>query len=592
MSKNETQSKSRVENILADVASFVETERRIPTGVELKEQFGLTKKTVEHHFSNYEKLTKAARAAHPKAFQNVFMPEDFSTEAFAKVAKDIKKYKRFVVTTAICGDKVNREFLKALKNYCQRRKAKLLIIPSGHDLIKLDSILKGEAIVTHELYLNSNIRIDPVVLNPKVLRPMSGLGRIGQRSCSTIYAAPKLTKESIATDTGKLPHLIMTTGAITDANYVPRESIMKKKVDHVAYNDHDLASIIIEIADGQFFFQREMQADLDGSVVDLTIKGPVRYYADGKVKAEKALNFNVPDWHHGETAEDCYQIWPELAELSKAESVSLHDVLSYRGHSHHTKDNEILSAQIEEAGVADPVAEFQGLADDFQMWLKKVKNAQFYIVASNHPEHVDKAITEGTLNQPQTKRTYLELALAMLDGNDPLQWGLKNYAKFSSSRFTFLSRDDRHVLRNKQGEMALHNHGDRSKDGSRNSGQSAGVVESLGCAVINHLHSPKIIAGGTLGGKGNGTVWVGGTSTVCDGDERPGYSLGFASSWLKTATVVYGSKNGRFLRQQITLIGGQWCLDSGRPKMQKDVRAKRHKEMAEILKKRRVRGLY
>jgi hypothetical protein len=518
------------------------------------------------------------------------MPEDFSAESFEKIRAEIRKNKRFVVTTAVCGARVNQDFLKSLKNYCKRRKAKLLVLPTGKELIRLDPILKGEAIITNEIFLNSNIKILPVLLNPKTLRPTSGMSRHGQRSCSTIYAAPKITKESVATDTDKYPHMILTTGAITNPSYSDAKQVLKKKADYVAENDHDLACLVIEIVDGIFFHEREMQADIDGSIVDLTTSGPVRYFPNGSAKPEQALNFNVPDWHHGETAEDCYQVWPKLAKISKAKTVSLHDVTSSLGHTHHTIGDKVKSAQIEESGFADPVAEIQGFADDMKMWLKSCK-AEFYIVGSNHPEHLNRSVAEGSLDQPGTYRTYLELALAMLDGNDPLQWGLKRYAGFSDKRVTFLSRESRHVLKNTFGEMALHFHGDKGNDGAKNSGQSQGIAISAGCAVINHLHSPKIIAGNTLGGAGNGGVWVGGTSTCVDGENRPGYARGGGgSSWLKTGTFVYGSKNGRFLRQQITLVGGQWCLDSGTPKTTKDIRAKRHQEIAAKMKKRRERG--
>jgi hypothetical protein len=582
---------NKVDYVLAQYCEYVKENQMLPTGNDLKDELGLTKKAVEHHFGNYERLMKAAKASNPKAFAGIFMPEDFTGETFESVRKEIRKYNRFVITTAVCGAKVNKPFLASLKNYCKRRKAKLLVLPTGKDLIRLDPTLKGEAIITNEIFLNSNIKILPVLLNPKTLRPTSGMSRHGQRSCSTIYAAPKITKESIATDTGKYPHLVVTTGAVTNPAYSDAKQIMKKKADYVAENDHDLACLIVEIVDGIHFHQREMQADIDGSIVDLTMNGPIRYFPSGKVKGEVCLNMNVPDWHHGETAEDCYQQWPRLAKLSKSLTVSLHDVLSILGHTHHTAHDKIKSAQIEESGMSDPVVEIQGFADDLKMWMKACA-AKFYIVGSNHPEHLNRGIAEGTLDENSTRRTYLELALAMLDGNDPLQWGLKKYAQFQNSRINFLSRESRHVLKNKFGEMALHFHGDKGNDGAKNSGQSQGIAISAGCAVINHLHSPKIIAGNTLGGEGNGGVWVGGTSTCVDGDERPGYARGGGgSSWLKTATFVYGSKNGRFLRQQITLVAGQWCLDSGAPKVTKDIRAKRHQQFAAEMRKRRQRGL-
>lgn len=585
-----TESENKIEMVLEQYAEFVIANRMLPTGNDVKDVMGLTKKAVEHHFGNLDRLFRATKERYPEAFDGIFLPEDFSQEAFEKLRKASLKYKRFVITTAVTEAKVNKSFLASLKNYCKRRDAMLLVIPTGKNLLRLDPVLKGEWIVLGELFLNTNIKIHPVLLNPKTVRPTSGLSRHGQRSCTTIYAAPKITKESVATDIDKFPHLVLTTGAVTNAGYFDARQILKKKTDYVAENDHDLASLIVEVYDNSIFHQREMQADIDGSIVDLSVKGPIRYFPDGTIEKERALNFNVPDWHHGETAEDCYQIWPKLAKLTAAETVSLHDVLSILGHTHHTKEDQIKSALIEESGMSDPVVEIQGFADDMQMWLKAC-DAKFFIVGSNHPEHLNKGIQEGTLDQNPTRRTFLELALAMMDGHDPLRYGLEKYAGFKSSRVTFLSREDRHILKNKFGEMALHYHGDKANDGAKNAGFSQGIAISAGCAVINHLHSPKIAAGNTLGGRGNGGVWIGGTSTCVEGDQRPAYARGGGgSSWLKTGTITYGRANGRFLRQQITLIGGQWCLDSGKPKIVRDVRARRHQEIAQMMKARRVRG--
>jgi hypothetical protein len=582
------QLKTKVENILEDYASFVLEHKRIPTGNELKDDFDVTRKAVEHHFGNYERLMKAALKAFPKAFTGVFLPEDFSSLQFENLKKQIRKHKRFVITTAVCGAKVNENFYKSLQNYCKKTKALLLIMPSGADLVTLDPKLKGEAIVTRELFLNSNIKLDPVLLNPKVIRPMSGLNRIGGRSTSTIFAAPKLTKESVATDTGKYPHIIMTTGAITDPSYADLKKVMKKKVDHVAEYDHDLACIIIETADDVFFHEREMQADLDGSVVDFTMRGPMRYLPNGKITKAEVLNFNVPDWHCFETSEFAYSLFPKMAAIMKPKSISLHDVTSVLTHTHHTKGNKLISAQIEESGI-EPVAEIQMFADDLNMWLKSC-DAQIYIVGSNHPEHLIKAVAEGTLDTPSTWKTYLELALAMINGHDPLQWGLKHYAQFKSNRVTFLGRDDRHVEKSSTGhEIAFHFHGDKSANGAKNSGESLGIAVAVGTAVINHSHSPRIMAGGTLGGRGPGSIWVGGTSTVVDGPEKPHYALGCPSSWLQTATITY--KGARFLRQQITLVGGTFCLDSGTPKRLPDVRAKKHTQIMKKLAAKRVRGI-
>ena len=43
--------------------------------------------------------------------------------------EEIKKYKKFVITTAVIGKNINREFADSLRNYARRNEALLLVLP-------------------------------------------------------------------------------------------------------------------------------------------------------------------------------------------------------------------------------------------------------------------------------------------------------------------------------------------------------------------------------------------------------------------------------------------------------------------------------
>ena len=587
--------KSKIEYVLEDYAAFVKEHGRLPSGNELKDEFSITRKTVEHHFGNYERLMRAALKENPKAFEGVFLPEDFGKDQFETLKREIPKYKRFVVTTAITGQKVHEAGLKALLNYCEKKKAKLLILPLGKDLLTLDSKLKGFGIVTRELNLNSNIKLAPVRLSEKTMAPMAGLARIGARSESIIYPAPKLTKISVPTSLNRLPHILATPGCITVASYGEKsDTKMIKKSDYIAEADHELAAIIVEVANDHFFFQREMQIDVDGSVVDISPKGAFRYHANGKVTPETARAISIGDWHSGHTAQAAYDLFPAIANAAKAEKILLHDVFNMSSHNHHSAHSSIEGAQIEERGDDDIVSEIEGLAEDFEMWLKKTKG-QIEVVASNHPEHLNKAIAEGYLNKPSSFRIYLQMALAMLDGMDPLQYGLKEYAGFSSKRVRFLSREDSSVLKSRikgpNGKIQsitcqLNFHGDKGANGARG---PQSLTVALGCAIVGHTHTPAIYASNNGLGQ-----WVNGTSTCINGKDVPAYARGSASSWLQTSTLAFLQPGGKILRTQVTLVGGQWHLESGTPKTLEELPdqiAKVHKIRAHKNALKKLRGL-
>ena len=42
---------------------------------------------------------------------------------------EIKKYKKFVITTAVIGKAINQEFVNSIRNYAKRNNALLLVLP-------------------------------------------------------------------------------------------------------------------------------------------------------------------------------------------------------------------------------------------------------------------------------------------------------------------------------------------------------------------------------------------------------------------------------------------------------------------------------
>lgn len=558
---------------------------RMPKAAELKERRGITVKSVEYHFGNFGSLIKKALTKHRMDLDKIFLPEDFSSASWASLMKDISKFNRYVVVSAESGAKVNKNFMLALKNYCKRRNAKLLVMPIGRDLLNLDPTLKGQAIVFHEMELCKNLVLQPIQMSAKSVRPTSGLSRIGARSRSVIYPATKLSKEVVATP-GRHAHLILTPGSLTDSQYNEKEFLSDlTKSDYVAHTEHDLAAIVVE-TNGGFFFTREMQADLDGSIVDICPLGAHRYYPDGSFEKENALALSVGDWHSGETSQDAYDIFPKIARITKAKYVVLHDVHSYSGISHHNEDKAITLARKAEAGDFNIVSEIEGLADDLMMWKKVAKDSKILIAESNHDQHLGQNIENGNLFKDHgNRRTYFELGLAMMNGEDPLKFGLRKYTNLDMSRIEFVGPKNRFILMNKLGQMDISQHGHEAGNGSK--GSPGALEKAIGCGITGHTHVPRILSGMTFGGRGNGGLWVNGGSVCVSGEDVAEYARGnTASAWLKTSTLVFGKPNGRFLRTQITIVGGQWCSESGKPQDHDDklATAQRERKVKQIKK--------
>jgi hypothetical protein len=228
---------------------------------------GISRDVVRHHFGSMESLRELAKDSHPEYFENVIDPENFSQSVFDEIKNKAKKYKRFVVTTAVAGAPVHDKFLSSLKNFCKEKNAMLLLIPANYALYEMDPDVVNDEninIVFKPLKLNSNIYIDPIRIDPKQVDPAVGLDALGQTDGTVIIGSPKQRRVSVANSNLKLARIIQSTGAITKPMYVPRDGHPKRR-DRLAEAHHKMGALVIEIVDNNYFHFRAVQMSKDGS---------------------------------------------------------------------------------------------------------------------------------------------------------------------------------------------------------------------------------------------------------------------------------------------------------------------------------------
>jgi hypothetical protein len=158
------------------------------------------------------------------------------------------------------------------------------------------------------------------------------------------------------------------------------------------------------------------------------------------------------------------------------------------------------------------------------------------IVKSNHDEFLERYLREGKyIFDAMNHRFSLDLAAAMMDGNDPLKHAMDMLKLKHPEQFTWLKRDDDYIV----ARINIGNHGDKGANGARGSIKS--IENAYGLSVTGHSHSPEILRGS----------WVVGTSSHL----RLDYVSG-PSSWQHTSCLLY--PNGS--RQLINVIEGKWRL--------------------------------
>src|SRR5690606_17265289 len=106
---------------------------RIPTLSELAEELEISNEQLGHLFGGSlrlfdgkEDLKSYAMRLNKAAFKNVIDTDLFSDAKATELSEAITKRKRMIVTTAVAGAPVNKEFFAALLNYAKKRDAEII----------------------------------------------------------------------------------------------------------------------------------------------------------------------------------------------------------------------------------------------------------------------------------------------------------------------------------------------------------------------------------------------------------------------------------------------------------------------------------
>lgn len=426
--------------------------------------------------------------------------------------------KKYVITTLVTGATINENFYTSLQVYCHKQKAQLILVPTNLDHLTEDQQL-DPTIIKRSGNLNDNLAISLLPISPEQIDPITGLERLGAANRSYIYASPKQRLKSVPSPSESLPRVIMTPGAVTN----PLPKTTKRSI--IANRDHILGAIIVEIDSGSTYHFRQVQADRDGSFIDLG----KQYNPNGRVNNVELEALIPGDYHAGFTDPKVKEVILEVLAKYKPKHLILHDFFDGISVNHHIEHRILTKAQM--GNLNDLTAELLLAANELKQLSSKAKNV--VLVKSNHDEFLDRWLNEAKyVHDVRNHIIGLELALAKAQGNDPVEYGLKKYQDYKN--VTFLKSDESFKISKKHIECGAHGH--RGANGSRG---SAGNLEKCYQNIIyGHSHSPEILRG----------AWVVGTSTYL----KLGYNEG-PSSWMQTMCFVY--PNGS--RQLINVIKGK-----------------------------------
>jgi len=540
--KLEKQKAARKRAMLEKYVKIVQQTNMFPTRSDLA-TVGISRDNLRHYFVNIKGMRDAAKMTFPEVFEGVVDVENYIDKKYQEaLQKEIKKYKRFFITTAVNGQFVHPGFMESINTYCKKNKTKLLILPCHDPAHNLDNQIEwhfddvisqnGHDIVFSELSLNSNIHISGLRVTAKQINPTTGLARVSQNKGSFIFGSPKQPLEFNPVASKKMPHALMGTGACTVKNYKTTKGNSLRSA-FLADHDHELGGLIVEIEDDKIYHFRQIQIDVKGKFIDLGIE-----YSGKSTKAVRGTRLVLGDYHAGEHEESAVNAWEQIINQLKVEELFLHDVHNGLSTNHHEEKNMILRAKrAQEVNQISLEAELKITAREIDRMASLESVKKVVIIKSNHDEFLNRWLNECRFkNDPINFQLGCRLADKSIDGADPLQEGIKEVGGLKHSRkVLWLKRDQDY----KFADIELGAHGDVGPNGAR--GSKANLEKAYGKCVIGHSHTPGIL---------RGVFQVGTTSKF-----QLGYNRG-ASSWMHTSCLVY--PNGQ--RQLINSIGGKWRL--------------------------------
>ena len=511
---------------------YAQENKCVPSFKVLNSQLGYK---VQKYFQDEKDLYYACATVYD--IQDYLLNEaSFSPEYTRKTLDIIKNHKRFLVTTAVAGKKCNKLLLNSMLNYCERKDAIILVLPSQDVFnrksafsFELDPILKNDRIrvVYEDLYLNDNIMLSDIKISAKQVNGLSGLQHLCKYA-TTIIGNTKQDMQPVANAPNKIPNAIMLTGAITEPNF-ENDAYMSNRLNKLAEEDFVSGCIVVEVENKKIFHFRQIQSGPQGEIIDLG----ERYWPNGEWEFVNNSVIIYGDLHGEDINFNVLTKEREIVKQVGATTAVLHDVVSGVSISHHNLDKFALMSQFAENNKISLEDEINKCSAVLEYIAEPVENV--VIVDSNHHRHIESYLNSGKFVQDKVNTRYsVDAFTAMIDGEKmPLRYLLNNKSNlqdYAKDKIKWLEPNEEFSMYG----CELWHHGDRSSGGSKGNALQA-YHKAHKASVSAHKHYPCIYR-----------------SSYCAGLSAKmflGYNFGL-SAWLNGVVILY--ENGS--RQIINII--------------------------------------
>lgn len=451
--------------------------------------------------------------------------ENIKRDDISIIKENKKINKRFFISSIITGAKVDEKFMQTVNNYCIKNDTELILLPmrgvSVKNTFDPDIYDRFSDNLATSFKFNSNLIAIDLMINPQQVNPLTGLHRFTQKEYSVIVASPKQILNTVPQRAGSLPHIILSTGTICKPEY------RNNRPGKLAEQDNLIGGLIVEVESNKIYHIRHIQSDNKGGFHDLDT-----YYKGCDSKKIEVEGITIEP-HYGVEDEKSLNAVKDIIKHTKCKRLFLHDMFDAGSVNHH-ESKDICAKYNRKPHQKDLKSELDYMSEKLRLWNKQFPTLEMFVVASNHNDFVNRYLAAGDFLQEDVNvYTASKMFTAMLDGNDPIEWYLKD--NYNINNLKFLEERESFVLNGI--EMNIHGH--QGNNGARGSANATEI--SNGKATIGHSHAPSILR----------DVWT--TGCNCQLEQR--YNKG-GSSWLHGSIIHHA--NGK--RQLIIIIDGKWKI--------------------------------
>lgn len=491
-------------------------------------------------FASFEELDSYSREISEKSFKDVIDRIFLDPERQAALISAVKSRKRLILTTAVAGAPVNEDFLEALKQYAKAKDAEILVFPANMQTAGLAPVLSTADrvhVITHSMSLTPTFGINKIKLLAKHILPLRGLDFIGPRGQSLIVGSPKMHVRTIATvNNSERPHMMFTTGAITDPFYAGRKYI-QGRTDEKATHGHAMGALILEWDDEAADYRaRHIEYIRDKGFMDRE-----KFYTSHGVESARIEALVLGDVHAGETDGKLWNTLPAVVKTLKPKRTVLHDL--FNGASINPHEANKLMTLAEKAEKNELILEEElKLAKQKLIALRAMDpDMEILVVPSNHDLWLEKWLQSGEFMKDSRNRLFgIKLAGCVAAKRYALEYAMVELLGLNDPKIRFLKVGEHYRVGPAGDEVELGLHGHVGASGAKAS--MASIAKATDRAVYGHTHTYS---------RENETVNVG---TITDLD--PSYTRDGFKAWVQSIAAV--GENGE-IQVHVFKNGAWWA---------------------------------